>query len=118
MANITFRSPVMAKDITVYAVAGERGSLLSLAKAHKIPIPFDCGDGECGSYLIEVTRIAEGERMGVNMQEKEKGDAAPTRQDHARGDHQRRGKRRAVALSPRLPVHRRQRGYPGVLRGR
>ncbi|MFO1119225.1 MAG: ferritin family protein [Rhodospirillales bacterium] len=72
MANITFRSPVMAKDITVYAVAGERGSLLSLAKAHKIPIPFDCGDGECGSCLIEVTRIAEGEKMGVNMQEKEK----------------------------------------------
>lgn len=72
MANITFRSPVMAKDVTVYAVAGERGSMLSLAKAYKIPIPFDCGDGECGSCLIEVTRINEGEKMGVNMQEKEK----------------------------------------------
>lgn len=72
MANITFRSPVMAKDVTLYAVAGERGSMLSLAKAHKIPIPFDCGDGECGSCLIEVTRIGKGEKMGVNMQEKEK----------------------------------------------
>lgn len=72
MANITFRSPVMAKDVTVYAVAGERGSLLSLARAHRIPIPFDCGDGECGSCLIEVTRLDEGEKMGVNMQEKEK----------------------------------------------
>jgi rubrerythrin/ferredoxin len=72
MANITFRSPVLAKDVTVYAVAGARGSLLALAKAHRIPIPFDCGDGECGSCLIEVTRLGEGEKMGVNMQEKEK----------------------------------------------
>ncbi|MFO1153647.1 MAG: ferritin family protein [Rhodospirillales bacterium] len=72
MANITFRSPVMAKDVTVYAVAGARGSILALAKAHRIPIPFDCGDGECGSCLIEVTRLGEGERMGGNMQEKEK----------------------------------------------
>jgi len=72
MANITFRSPVMAKDLTVYAVAGERGSLLSLAKAHRIPIPFDCGDGECGSCLIQVTRLGEGEKMGIAMQEKEK----------------------------------------------
>jgi rubrerythrin/ferredoxin len=72
MANITFRSPVMAKDVTVYAVAGARGSILSLAKAYKIPIPFDCGDGECGSCLIEVTRLGEGAKMGMTMQEKEK----------------------------------------------
>jgi len=72
MANITFRSPVMAKDLTVYGVAGARGSILALAKAYKIPIPFDCGDGECGSCLIEVTRIEEGAKMGMTMQEKEK----------------------------------------------
>lgn len=72
MANITFRSPVMAKDVTVYGVAGARGSLLALAKAHRIPIPFDCGDGECGSCLIEVRRVEEGQLMGVAMQEKEK----------------------------------------------
>lgn len=72
MGNITFRSPVMAKDVTIYAVAGERGSMLALAKAHKIPIPFDCGDGECGSCLIQVTRINEGNPMGISMQEKEK----------------------------------------------
>lgn len=72
MANLTFRSPVMAKDLTLYAVAGERGSLLSLAKTHGIPIPFDCGDGECGSCLVEVSYLGEGEPMGIAMQEKEK----------------------------------------------
>lgn len=72
MANITFRSPVMAKDLTLYAVAGARGSLLSLAREHKIPIPFDCGDGECGSCLIEVRYLDGVRQMGMTMQEKEK----------------------------------------------
>ena len=48
MANITFSSPSMARDVTVYAVAGDRGTILAIAKANKIPIPFDCQDGECG----------------------------------------------------------------------
>jgi ferredoxin len=54
MSNVTFSSPVMARDTTVYAVAGDRGTILAVAKAHKIPIPFDCQDGECGSCLVEV----------------------------------------------------------------
>jgi hypothetical protein len=36
MANVTFTSPVMAKDVTVYAIAGHRGTILSLAKANKM----------------------------------------------------------------------------------
>lgn len=72
MANITFRSPVMAKDITVYGVAGERGTLLSLAKAHKVPIPFDCGDGECGSCLVQVQYQGENGPMSLTVTEKEK----------------------------------------------
>jgi rubrerythrin/ferredoxin len=71
MANVTFRSPVMAKDTTVYAVAGDRGTLLALAREHNIPIPFDCGDGECGSCLVEITTLGA-RPMGSNMQEKEK----------------------------------------------
>ncbi len=39
MANVTFSSPSLSRDVTVYAVAGDRGTLLSLAKANKIPIP-------------------------------------------------------------------------------
>jgi len=73
MALVTFSSPSMKKDVTVYAVAGDRGTLLAVAKAHKIPIPFDCGDGECGSCLVEVTHLnSDGQKMGLTMQEKEK----------------------------------------------
>jgi rubrerythrin/ferredoxin len=73
VANVTFSSPVMAKDVTVYAVAGDRGTILAVAKAHKIPIPFDCQDGECGSCLIEVKHLAAGKRpYAISLTEKEK----------------------------------------------
>jgi rubrerythrin/ferredoxin len=72
MANVTFSSAVLPRDITVYAVAGDRGTLLGLAKAHNIPIPFDCQDGECGSCLVEVKHLAAGVRSGIALTEKEK----------------------------------------------
>jgi rubrerythrin/ferredoxin len=72
MANVTFSSAVLPRDVTVYAVAGDRGTLLGLAKAHNIPIPFDCQDGECGSCMVEVKHLANHVRSGVAMTEKEK----------------------------------------------
>jgi len=72
LANITFSSPVMPRDITVYAVAGDRGTILAVAKAHKIPIPFDCQDGECGSCLVEVGHLNRHAKYGVALTEKEK----------------------------------------------
>jgi len=72
MANITFSSPVMAKDVTVYAIAGHRGTILAIAKANKIPIPFDCQDGECGSCLIEVKNLTPERKHGIALTEKEK----------------------------------------------
>lgn len=72
MANVTFSSPVMAKDVTVYAIAGHRGTLLSIARAHRIPIPFDCGDGECGSCLVEIKHTNPAVRYGIGLTEKEK----------------------------------------------
>ncbi|NYZ16196.1 2Fe-2S iron-sulfur cluster binding domain-containing protein [Azospirillum sp. RWY-5-1] len=72
MANVTFRSPSIAKDITLYAVAGDRGTILSLAKAHRIPIPFDCGDGNCGSCVIEVQTLTNKAPYGIALTEKEK----------------------------------------------
>jgi len=72
MANITFSSPVMAKDITVYAIAGHRGTILAVAKANKIPIPFDCQDGECGSCLVEVKNLTPERKHGIALTEKEK----------------------------------------------
>lgn len=72
MANVTFTSPRMARDITVYAVAGDRGTLLALAKSHKIPIPFDCQDGECSSCLVEIKHQDRTVRYGIALTEKEK----------------------------------------------
>ena len=72
MANITFQSPVMHQDKTVYAVAGNTKTILSLATEHKIPIPFECGDGDCGSCLIEVVSLEAKPKMGMSLTEKEK----------------------------------------------
>jgi len=69
---VTFSSPVLARDITVYAIAGDRGTILAVAKAHKIPIPFDCQDGECGSCLVEVTHLSRKPKYGIALTEKEK----------------------------------------------
>jgi len=72
VANVTFSSPVMARDVTVYAVAGDRGTILAVAKAHKIPIPFDCQDGECGSCLVEVTHFSPTVKYAIALTDKEK----------------------------------------------
>lgn len=75
MANITFASPRMAKDVTVYAVAGDRGTILAIAKQHKIPIPFDCQDGECGSCIVKVSHLdatTKYSTYGIALTEKEK----------------------------------------------
>jgi rubrerythrin/ferredoxin len=62
----------MAKDVTIYAVAGHRGTILAVARAHKIPIPFDCQDGECGSCLVEVSHTSPSLKHGISLTEKEK----------------------------------------------
>ena len=71
MPNVTFSSPLLHKDVTVYAIAGDRRTILSVAEAAKIPIPFDCKDGECGSCLIEVVTLT-GKTMGSMLTDKEK----------------------------------------------
>jgi len=72
MANVTFVSPRLPRDVTVYAVAGDRGTILALAKEHKIPIPFDCQDGECGSCLVRVQQVSSARPYGIALTEKEK----------------------------------------------
>ena len=71
MPNVTFSSPRLHKDVTVYAVAGDRGTILALAQKHNIPIAFDCQNGECASCLIEVVPLS-GKIMGMDLTEKEK----------------------------------------------
>ncbi len=73
MANVTFSGPMLDKDITVYAVAGDTGTLLSLAKKHNIAIPFQCQDGQCGSCLVKITHLDTNKApLAVDLTEKEK----------------------------------------------
>jgi ferredoxin len=73
MAIITFSSPIMEKDLTVYAVAGTTDkSLLKLAKKNKIPLPFECEDGECGSCVVHVSSLEDKPRMSQSLTEKER----------------------------------------------
>ncbi|MEO5337583.1 MAG: (2Fe-2S)-binding protein [Magnetospirillum sp. WYHS-4] len=72
MANVTFSGPPLAKDVTVYAVAGDTRTLLALAKQHEIPIPCQCQDGECGSCLIKVTPLGPNPPKAQHLTEKEK----------------------------------------------
>lgn len=72
MATVTFAGLKMAKDVTVYAIAGDTGTLLALAKKNDIPIPFQCQDGECGSCLVKVTHLDGKTPMAIDLTEKEK----------------------------------------------
>ena len=71
MANVTFTSPIH-KDVTVYAVAGDTQTLLSVAQAHKVPLEFDCQNGECGSCMVQITVLSNKTPYGVALTEKEK----------------------------------------------
>ncbi|KXW57199.1 2Fe-2S iron-sulfur cluster-binding protein [Ferrovum myxofaciens] len=72
MANVTFSSPELKKDITVYATAGDCHTLLAVAKANKIPVEFECENGECGSCAVEVIVLTNKQPMGMHLTEKEK----------------------------------------------
>lgn len=73
MALITFTSPEY-RDKTVYAVAGSHTqTILKLALENKIPINFQCEDGECGTCVVKVSSIdKKHQRMGGPLTEKEK----------------------------------------------
>ncbi|HEY4580174.1 MAG TPA: 2Fe-2S iron-sulfur cluster-binding protein [Candidatus Acidoferrales bacterium] len=72
MALITFSSPEY-KDKTVYAIAGSHTqTILKLALENKIPIQFNCANGECGTCLVKVSSLDKKERMGGPLSDKEK----------------------------------------------
>ncbi len=72
MALITFSNPEY-KDRTLYAVAGSHTqTLLKLAQENKVPIPFSCQDGECGTCLVRVSSVdRKNQRMGAHLTAKE-----------------------------------------------
>ncbi|SFN62007.1 2Fe-2S iron-sulfur cluster binding domain-containing protein [Cohaesibacter marisflavi] len=73
MPKIIFQHPEF-DEMEIYAPAGShKKTVLELAKEFKVPIHFDCGDGECGSCVIKVSDIDGGPtHMGVHMTDKEK----------------------------------------------
>jgi ferredoxin len=73
MALVTFSSPEY-RDKTVYAVAGSHTqTVLKLALENKIPINFECEDGDCGTCIVKVSSIdKKHQRMGGPLTEKEK----------------------------------------------
>ena len=72
MANVTFSSPKMKKDLTVYAAAGDRKTILGVAKTHGVEISCECEKGECGSCTVEVIHLGNKSPMAVHVTEKEK----------------------------------------------
>jgi ferredoxin len=72
MANITFSSPLLHGERTLYAVAGDTKTILAVAEENHIPIPFECRDGNCASCLIEVSYADPSMRKGIYLTEKEK----------------------------------------------
>ena len=72
MADITFSSPNY-KNKTLYAVAGSHTeTVLQLARENKIPINFNCQDGECGTCLVKVTSLEDKARMAGPLTDKER----------------------------------------------
>lgn len=72
MANVTFTSPRLNHDITVYAVAGDTHTLLAVAQKNEVPLSFICQNGGCGACAIKVTVLSNKAPMGVMLTEKEK----------------------------------------------
>lgn len=72
MANVTFSGTCLEKDITVYAVAGDTKTILSVAQKNNIAIPFQCQDGNCGSCLVKVTYLGTNAPKAIALTEKEK----------------------------------------------
>lgn len=72
MALVTFSNPEY-KDKTVYAVAGSHTqTLLKLALENRIPIQFNCQDGECGNCVVQVSSVDnKNQRMGGPLTAKE-----------------------------------------------
>lgn len=62
----------MPKDVTVYAVAGDTQTLLAVAKANKVPVEFECENGECGSCFVHVSVLSGAKPYAIALTEKEK----------------------------------------------
>jgi ferredoxin len=71
MPHVTFSSPLLGRSVKVPAMPGGHHSILAIAKAHRIPLPRACGEGECGDCVVDVLALS-GKMLGSDLTEKEK----------------------------------------------
>lgn len=62
MATIRFTAPGFDRTIEVDAADAEPPTLLSLAKAHGVPLLFNCEAGDCGACVVHVQTVVPGRR--------------------------------------------------------
>jgi ferredoxin len=71
MPHVTFSSPLLRRALKVPTMPGGHHSILAIAKAHQIPLPRACGEGECGLCVVDVLALS-GKLLGSDLTEKEK----------------------------------------------
>jgi ferredoxin len=71
MPSVTFSSPLLRRAVTVFIEGHEASNILALAEAHRIPLPHDCGEGQCGVCMIDVLTLS-GKMLGSCLTDKEK----------------------------------------------
>lgn len=54
MAKITFTSAQSTKTVHIDAKASPAPTLLAIAQAHGVPVPFNCTFGGCGACLVRI----------------------------------------------------------------
>ena len=74
MATITFTSAHSSKTIVVDVSESPPPTLLAIARAHGVPVPFNCTFGGCGACLVRIKERrthgpARGEPVGPGEDE-------------------------------------------------
>lgn len=72
MTTITFSSPKLTKTVQVNKAERNGKTVLSIAKEHGVPIPFNCEGGACSACLIDVDVVSERHLTTVELTEQEK----------------------------------------------
>ncbi len=71
MPRVTFSSPTLDRAATVFSRSDLSASILSVAEAHRIPLPHACGEGACGVCAVDVLTLS-GKTVGSELTDKEK----------------------------------------------
>ena len=72
VATIRFSSSSMDRLVSVDVPPGASPTLLAVARAHGVPIPFNCRSGACGACLVRVDTLAAGSRPAAPLTDGER----------------------------------------------